>query len=122
MAIYVVLKITKFLALLAYAGGLCAALSAVGPKQHQFFVHRVASPALLVTWLAGYGLSLMTSVPLSELWIAGGLLLSLVSQLALVFSAAKGRRDGVTFAWATVPLVGVVVLMVTRPTWQGIFG
>jgi hypothetical protein len=122
MAIYVTLKIAKFLAVLVYAGGLCAAFATDDPQRHKQLVHRVASPALLVTWLAGYGLSLVTSVAVSELWISGGLLLSLVSQLALVYSAAKGRRDGATLAWASLPIVGVIVLMVLRPTWRGIFG
>jgi hypothetical protein len=122
VALYLLLKIAKVLALLVYAGGSCAAFVAEDPSRHKVLVHRVASPALLVTWLAGYGLSLVTHVSLSELWISGGLLLSLVSQLALVFSAAKGRRDGITLAWVTVPLVMVVVLMVVRPTWRGVFG
>ena len=122
MAIYLLLKIAKFVAVLAYAGSLCAAFVTRDVEQHRVLVHRLASPALLLVWLAGYGLTLVMNVPLTELWVLGGLVLSLTSQLALVFSAAKGRQDKVTLAWATLPLAFVVVLMVVKPTWHGLFG
>ena len=62
----------------------------------------------------------MTAIPLTELWVLGGLTLSLVSQLSLVRYAAHGRRSVRAVSLAVAPLVMVVVLMVLKPTWAGL--
>lgn len=122
MAVYSLLKIAKFLAILVYVGGLGAAFVARDSKWQALLVHRVASPALLLAWCLGYALTAVIGVNLTELWVLGGLGLSLASHSALVFSAAKGRQDRAILAFATIPLVLTIVLMVTKPTWAGVFG
>jgi hypothetical protein len=120
--VYSLLKIAKFLAILVYVGGLSGAFVTRNAEWQRVLVHRVASPALLLVWGLGYALTGVIGTTLTELWVLGGLGLSLVSHAALVFSAAQGRQDRRTLAWATIPLVLTIVLMVTKPTWMGIFG
>lgn len=113
-----ILLLIKLLAVTVYAGGLIGSFLATTTEDRKRAVHSVASPALLATWVAGYLLSLDHQVQLTELWIAGALALSFLSQLVLVHSATRERRTKALFAAAFVPFVGVLFLMVFRPTWQ----
>jgi hypothetical protein len=112
---YRVLLVLKLLGVLLFAGGLIAAALVADLADRRRAVHGVASPGLALTWLAGYGLALLTGVPLGELWVVGGLALSLVAQLALVHSVTRGGPRSARLAVA--PLVAVLVLMVFRPVW-----
>lgn len=114
-----VLLLVKLVAVLGYAGGLVAAFVSAAPAERKRAVHRIASPALLVVWLSGVLLTMEQSVPLTEAWIAGGLVLSLASQLALVHSVVRERRSAGAFLAAALPLAAVLYLMVFRPTWHG---
>lgn len=118
MASHRALLLLKLIAVVAYAGGMIASFLATGIHERKRAVHSVASPALLVTWLLGYLLSLDYQVGLSELWIGGALGLSFVSQLVLVHSVSRDRPTKAHFAGVFVPFVGVLFLMVFRPTWQ----
>lgn len=119
MATYRLLLLLKLVGVVAYAGGLVGAFLATAPADRRRAVHAVASPGLLVIWVAGYLLVRRLGVPLTEPWIAGAVALSLVSLLALVHSAARDRRTHTAFATAVVPLFAVLFLMVFRPTWKG---
>jgi hypothetical protein len=112
-----VLLVIKLVAVLGYAGGLAAAFMPASLLERRRAVHRIASPALLVVWLSGVLLTLEQSVPITEAWIAGGLALSLASQLALVRSVTRDLRTTRSFLAAAVPLAAVIYLMVFRPTW-----
>jgi hypothetical protein len=114
-----VLLVIKLVAVLGYAGGLAAAFAPSSLAERRRVVHRVASPALLVVWLSGVLLTLEQSIPITEAWIAGGLALSLASQLALVKSVTRDVRTPRAFLGAVLPLVAVIYLMVFRPTWSG---
>ncbi len=81
-------------------------------------MHRIASPALLVIWVAGFLLTVKLGVSLLELWIVGGLAFSFVSQGALVRSVVRDARSTSAFLFAALPLVIVLGLMVFRPTWE----
>jgi hypothetical protein len=115
MTTYRLILVIKLLAVLAYAGGLTAALCSPTPAARRRAVHAVASPALLAIWAAGYLLTVRLHVPLTELWIVAALLLSLTSQLALIRQIQ--RPSIVTAIAAIAPLAAVIVLMVFRPTW-----
>jgi hypothetical protein len=107
----------KLVAVLGYAGGLAAGFVSSSLVERRRAVHRIASPALVVVWLSGVLLTMEQSIPLTEAWIAGGLLLSLASQLALVHSVTRDVRTTRSFLAAAMPLVAILYLMVFRPTW-----
>jgi hypothetical protein len=117
MLTYRLLLVLKFVGVVLYGGGLIAGFAATVPADRKRAVHAIASPGLVLTWLAGYLLTTQLILPLTELWILGGLVLSLVSQLALVHSVSRGRRTLGAFAAAFGPLLLVLGLMVFRPTW-----
>lgn len=110
------LLFTKLVAVLAYAGGACAALLGGSLPERRRAVHRVASPALLSVWLSGYLLAESLGVGLLELWVLGGLVGSFVSLAALIASLHVEWR-AVFSATVVAALVLVLALMVFRPTW-----
>lgn len=118
MRFYLPLLVLKFVAVLAYAGGLTARFVADGAAARRRAVHGIASPALVVVWLTGWGLTQVSGTPLSELWVLAGLVLSLVSQLALVYGVARDVRALPAFVAATLPLLLVLLAMVYRPRWS----
>lgn len=118
MSAYHALLILKFLGVMTYAGGLVASFVSTSLSERKRAVHRIASPGLGMIWCAGYGLAHLTGVGLMELWVVGGLVLSFVSNAALVQSVARDTRSSVALAASIVPLALVVVLMVLKPTWQ----
>ena len=122
MFLDLVLRLAKFLGVLAYAGGLVGAFVASAPAERKRAVHSIASPALVCIWAVGYALSARRSVPLTELWVLGGLLLSAASLLALIQSVTRGRPTMTSFCAAALPLVGVLVFMVFKPTWAAVRG
>jgi small neutral amino acid transporter SnatA (MarC family) len=118
MLTYQLLLLVKFIGVVVYGGGLVAAFLSTSLPERKRAVHRVASPALLVIWVAGFFLTLELGVSLLELWIIGGLVLSFVSQGALVRSVTRDTRSVSAFLFAACPLVLVLALMVFRPTWE----
>lgn len=118
MSFYLPLLVLKFVAVLAYAGGLTARFVAEGAPARRRAVHGIASPAIVLVWLTGWGLTQVSGTPLSELWVLAGLVLSLVSQLALVYGVARDVRPLPAFLAATVPLLLVLLAMVYRPRWS----
>lgn len=117
MTVYRLLLVFKFVGVCAYAGGLVASFVATTHADRKRAVHSIASPGLLATWVAGYLLTTQVNVTMTELWILGGLVLSLASQIALIRSLKSATRTVSAFAAAAVPLILVLALMVFRPTW-----
>jgi hypothetical protein len=119
VAVYHALHLMKFIGVILFGGGMVASFVATTPRDRKRAVHGIASPGLVVTWLAGYLLTLQLGVPLGELWVLGGLLLSFAAQLALLRSVSR-ERDLASGLSAVVPLFLVLVLMVFRPTWASL--
>jgi hypothetical protein len=115
-----VLLLVKFAGVTAYAGGLVAALLASVADERRRAAHRVAASGLVATWASGYLLSLLLRVPLTELWILGGVVLSSASKVALVRSVARERATRGDVVAAVAPFVGTLALMVFRPTWESL--
>ena len=117
MIAYRLLPVLKFLGVALLAGGTIASFVAHAPAERRLAVHGVASPGLLLTWVAGYLLSLTLGVGLHELWTAGGLALSFAAQLALLGSVNRERSVAAVVA-VSAPLFLTLLLMVFRPTWS----
>jgi hypothetical protein len=120
MHAYQILRLIKFLGVILYAGGLIGSFVATAHADRKRAVHAVASPGLVVTWIAGYLMTTQLQIPLMELWVIAGLVLSLVSQLALVHSVARDRRTLGAFVSTVAPLFVVLLMMVFRPTWADV--
>jgi hypothetical protein len=121
MVLHRVLLVLKMLSVMTYAGGLLATFLAGELEARKRAVHRVASPALVVTWMLGYALTQVTGVRLVEAWIAPAFVLSMASNFVLVYAATRDKRTPAWFAAAALPIALVVVLMVFRPTWASLF-
>ena len=121
MLLYRALHLLKFVGVMLLAGGTFGSFLARDPADRKRAVHGIASTGLLLTWLAGYGLSLVLGLTLGELWILGGLLLSFTSHVALVLSVSRRPSKAAAFA-VFVPLLLTLTLMVFRPTWAMVFG
>src|SRR4051812_4306227 len=59
MLLYRTLHLLKFIGVMLLAGGTVGSFVASEPSARKRAVHGLASPGLLLTWLAGYSLSLM---------------------------------------------------------------
>ncbi|HEY0468292.1 MAG TPA: hypothetical protein VGC79_29045 [Polyangiaceae bacterium] len=121
MLLYRALHLLKFIGIMLLAGGALGSFLAREPAVRARAVHGIASPGLLLTWLAGYLLSLILGISASELWIVGGLMLSFAAHVALVLSASRTPSPaGIAAVFA--PLLCTLTLMVFRPTWAMLFG
>jgi hypothetical protein len=120
VVLYHLLHLLKFSGVILFGGGMVGSFVARTPADRKRAVHGVASPGLVITWLAGYLLTLQLGVPLGELWIIGGLLLSFMAQLALLRSVSREEASLGGALAALLPLVLVLVLMVFRPTWASL--
>ena len=117
MLLYRALHLLKFTGIMLLAGGTLGSFLASAPEDRRRAVHAVASPGLLLTWLAGYLLSLTLGVGLTELWTLGGLVLSFASHLSLLRSVTR-RRSLSALVSVVAPLALTLALMVFRPTWS----
>ncbi len=115
---YRIILLVKFVGVLLFAGGMIGSFIATTPVDRKRAVHSIASPGLLITWIAGYLLTTQLGIPLTELWILGGILLSLLSQIALSHSVAREPRHKAAVAVSLISLLLVLLLMVFRPTWS----
>lgn len=120
MHLYLALRLLKFCGVALLAGGSASALLAPDARSRQRAVHRVASPGLVLTWLAGYLLTVKLGVSLGEPWILGGLALSFAAQLGLLHVATHGVSRA-SAAAVLLPLFATLVLMVFRPSWAGLW-
>ena len=117
MSLYQSLLIVKFFGVMGFAGGSAGAWLASSLGDRKRAVHAVASPSLLLTWCCGFALLALSGLPMFELWVVVGWLLSLVSNLALVVSVTREQRTLAAFLWTALPLLGVVASMVVKPLW-----
>ena len=120
VTLYHLLRLSKFIGAILFGGGVVASFVATTPADRKRAVHGVASPGLVITWVAGYLLTLQLGVPLGELWVLGGLLFSFTAQLALVHGLSRQRGNLASSLRAALPLLLVLVLMVFRPTWSSL--
>lgn len=116
---YELIRFIKFAGVLGFAAGAVAALVARDLDDRRVAVHRVASPALAVTWIGGFLLADALARPLTELWVAAGFALSFLTQGALVWSVSVDGRRGPRAVVAVLGLLfATLALMTWRPTWD----
>lgn len=116
LAVYRYLLLAKFAGVLLFVGGAVAALAGRDRAGRHHATHRIASPGLLLTWGFGYALVEASGVPLTELWVALGLLLSLAVHVVLIVSVDREGRRGPALVVAALVLA-ILALMVWKPQW-----
>lgn len=118
--IWKLVRLLKFLGVIAYGAGAGIGLSAGELQMRKRAVHLIASPALLVTWVGGYLLTLFQGTPLTYAWILGGFSASALGHLLLIRSTRTASLSTRQRAGVLLPLVLTVLLMVLRPTWWSV--
>lgn len=115
MALYASVLTLKLLCAMTYVGAAIAAFTTDSRALRQRAVHRVASPALLATWLLGGVLAALRGTSLLRPWIVSGFGLSLLSSFILVYCATRApdSRAGQRACLGAIALT--VALMVARP-------
>jgi len=104
----------KHLASALMLAGLLGGAALADGAERQRAVYALATPGLLLTWIAGYGVMRHLGHSLSAPWISLALLSSLAALAAAAWSVEQqGRRAA---GWLAVVLyVATVVVMVLRP-------
>lgn len=120
IVVYQCLLVLKFLSVMGFAGGCIAALGGLEVSARKHALHRIASPCLLATWLLGYALLALRGDPWFEFWVAGALVLSIVTNGVVSYAATRDVRGGRAWLGFGLPLAGIVVLMVMKPTWSAL--
>jgi hypothetical protein len=118
LALYPWLLLLKLSAVLVYAGGYLAAYVADDVSTRKRAAHRIASPALLVTWLSGFGLLMLMGLPLFEAWTVVPLLLSVLANGVVTFLVERDVRKPSAWLAPAFLVVVIVGMMVFKPTWN----
>jgi uncharacterized membrane protein YeaQ/YmgE (transglycosylase-associated protein family) len=118
LELFVSVRLLKLLSVLSYAGAVGVSLFGHSVAQRKRAIHGVASPLLVLVWLAGYGLSVLQGIALTEAWIVLGFVGSFAAQAVL----GRAAREGVVpsrVRYTVGALVALTVaLMVLRPRWE----
>ena len=115
---FLVLRFCKLLAVLMLTSGTVGAFVSRDLTDRRRFAHWLAGPGFGLTWILGFVLASVEGVSFGEPWISGSLLLSLVSQHAVLYSVGKeGRRTRTAVALALMPLLATLALMSWKPSW-----
>jgi hypothetical protein len=110
------IRFIKFAGIMLYSAGVAGSFASSVPKDRKRAVHTIASTGLLLSWVAGYLLSVLRNVPLTELWVLAGIVTSFGAQ-ALLVRSLKRPPTLRALALVLVPLTITVALMTARPTW-----
>jgi hypothetical protein len=113
---WLMLRLIKFVGVALLAAGTIGGLLPRDLEDRQRAVYALATPGLLLTWLAGYGLAKATSISLGSTWISSSMLLGLVGFQLLAWAVEREGRRKAWVAIATIAaLSSVFALMVVRP-------
>lgn len=111
---WLVFRLLKFLALAVFAAGLTGGVLSARQRDRLFATHWLATPGLLVTWLAGYGLMKATGGSLAQPWIGASILASFVGLYGAVLAAQRPEARPLAGGLAAAGFVGGMATMVLR--------
>ncbi|MEQ1564946.1 MAG: hypothetical protein ABMA64_04860 [Myxococcota bacterium] len=116
MSTWLVLRFVKMAALALLGAGIGGAFLSRDLEERRRAVYWLATPGLILTWLAGFGLARESHVSLGSDWISASILLGLgLFQLVVWSVEREGRRTWWVVALAIVALLSAVGLMVSKP-------
>lgn len=112
-----VLRFLKLVAVAALAAGTLGAFVPTSLEDRQRAAYAIAGPGFGATWILGFLMAWGSGVSLFAAWIAGSVVLSLISINVVLWSAGKeGRRSATAAALAIATLLASLALMVWKPT------
>ncbi len=116
MSLYVVLKLLKWIGVLAFTAGVAGAVLPHALADRRRAAHWLATPGIVLMWMGGYGLTREAGISMGSAWVAGAMLLSLVTLQAVVWGVERAERGrALVGGVAVITLLASLVLMVARP-------
>lgn len=116
MSALFLLKLIKWLGVVAFSAGLIGAVLPRDLADRQAAAYWLATPGIVLVWLGGFGLTKLTHISMGSPWLSASMLLSLVALQAVVWGVERAERGRAAVAVvAVVALVATLALMVTRP-------
>lgn len=122
LSAWALLRIVKWIGLLAYGAGLVGALGGESPQARSRAVQRWATLGFALLWFSGWGLARLSGVSLGSAYLGASMGLSLLAMQLLLWSTERlspelARAPGRVWAGRLGALLSivVVVLMVLRP-------
>ncbi|MFT4625976.1 MAG: hypothetical protein ACI8PZ_004647 [Myxococcota bacterium] len=113
---WLLFRFVKTVGVALFAAGVAGAFLPADAVDRQRAVYALATPGLVLSWTAGFGLARWTDTPLGAPWISASLLLSLVVLAVLARSVEQARETSMPWALAAgLGFVGTLALMVWRP-------
>lgn len=115
MALWMTLRLAKFLGVIAFAMGIALALGNGPARARQRAAYWIATPGFVVTWIAGWGMAKMYAISLGAPWISVSMVASLIALHEAVRAVEPGReRSPWRVALTIIALVVAVASMVIR--------
>jgi integral membrane protein len=108
------LRLAKLVAVAAFGAGLWGALNQPSRLDRLRSVQRLATPAFVLTWLAGYGLMKSLGLKLSEPWILWGIATSWTALHAGFLAARKPAVSPVVRGLVVGLFLSALGMMVVR--------
>lgn len=113
---WILWRLLKLAATIAFAGGLAAGTLASAPRDRQVAVYKVATTGFLLSWLAGYAMVQQQQLSLGAPWISASLLSSLLAMGLGAWAVEAPQRRGLALtALVQAPVLLTLWLMVARP-------
>lgn len=123
MTLWLVLRLAKFVAVIAFAMGIALALAATddpalraaNQRVRQRAAYWLATPGFIVTWIAGWGMAKQYAISLGKPWITISMVASLVALHETIRDVEPGRpRSKARTAVIVVALLLSLASMVIR--------
>lgn len=116
MSTWLLLRFVKMAALALLGAGIGGALLPRDLADRRRAVYALATPGLVLTWLAGFGLARESGISLGSPWISASIVLGIgLFQLIVWAVEREGRRRRWVAALAIAALLATLGLMVTKP-------
>lgn len=119
MTLWLVLRLAKFVGVVAFAMGIALALAPTADadmaRVRQRAAYWLATPGFIVTWIAGWGMARQYAISLGEPWISISMLTSLVALHETIRDVEPGRpRSRARTAMIVIALFVSLAAMVIR--------
>lgn len=115
MTLWAVLRLAKFIGVIAFAMGIALALGPGHERVRQRAAYWLATPGFVLAWIAGYGMAKMYAISVGRPWITVTMLASTVALHEVVRDVEPGRpRSKLRVAVILLALLVSLASMVIR--------
>jgi hypothetical protein len=89
--LWFILRLAKFIGVIAFAMGIAIALAPGHERVRQRAAYALATPGFIVTWIAGYGMAKMYAISLGRPWITIAMVTSMLALHETIRDVEPGR-------------------------------